>query len=682
MSESTLTARHDGTGLIKIDPWLEPYANALRHRYRNYQCALRNIESAEGSLDAFSRGYEYFGFNRTEIDGEPGVIYREWAPAARALHLIGEFNDWDRQAHPMERDRRGIWNIFLPDKDYGDRLVHGGRVKVHVDSAIGPMDRIPAYIKHAEHDPSTNNFTGRYWCPAQPYAWKNPSPKLDAGLRIYEAHVGMATEEERVGTYKEFTSNVLPRIARGGYNCVQLMAIQEHPYYGSFGYHVSSFFAASSRFGTPEELMELIDTAHGMGILVLLDVVHSHSVKNVYDGVNLFDGSTHQYFHAGERGEHPDWDSKLFDYSAWEVKRFLLSNVRFWLEKYHFDGFRFDGVTSMMYRHHGNKAFASYDDYLIHDLDEDAITYLQLANQVAHKVNPNAITIAEDVSGMVGLCRPLEEGGLGFDYRLAMSVPDFWIKVLKHSRDEEWQIGELYNVLRNRRYKEKHIAYAESHDQAMVGDKTLAFWLMDKEMYWHMNLGSNNAIIDRGIALHKMIRLITFSLGGEGYLNFMGNEFGHPEWIDFPREGNDYSYKHARRQWSLADNPELRYQHLAAFDRAMQALDQTYHVLDDELMEQLNVAEEQKTLMYYRGPLVFAFNFHPTESYTGYRFGVPRANDYRVVLTTDDPAFGGFGSAPADQIYPVQKQEFHGRHQSIQVYLPARSAQVLAPIDD
>ncbi|MEZ6083888.1 MAG: alpha amylase C-terminal domain-containing protein [Phycisphaerae bacterium] len=459
------------------------------------------------------------------------------------------------------------------------------------------------------------------------------------------------------------------------------MAIQEHPYYGSFGYHVSNFYAVSSRFGTPEDLKRLIDTAHGLGLRVLLDLVHSHSVKNVHDGLNAFDGTDHQYFHAGGKGEHPDWDSLLFDYNKWEVQRFLLSNVRFWLEEYHFDGFRFDGVTSMMYLHHGNKAFGSYDDYLIHDLDEDAIAYLQLANKLAHDVNPDVITIAEDVSGMVGLSRPVSEGGLGFDYRLAMGIPDYWIKLLKHSRDEDWQMGEIYHTLTNRRRSEKHVAYAESHDQALVGDKTLAFWLMDAAMYWHMDRASENPVIDRGIALHKMIRLITFALGGEAYLNFMGNEFGHPEWVDFPREGNGNSFKHCRRQWSLVDHDALRYQFLAAFDKAMQGLDEPFGLLASDLIEQLNVDEAQKVLIFRRGPLVFAFNFHPNQSYEHYRFGIPDPTNYRLVLNTDAEAFGGFGRVPDDQVYPKQIQTYHSRLQSVQAYLPARSAQVLAPVD-
>ena len=499
-------------------------------------------------------------------------------------------------------------------------------------------------------------------------------------LRIYESHVGMAGEEPRIHTYAEFTEHVLPRIEAAGYNAVQLMAVQEHPYYGSFGYHVSSFFAVSSRFGTPEEFKALVDEAHRRGILVLLDLVHSHSVKNVLDGLNRFDGTDHQYFHGGLRGEHPAWDSLLFDYAKPEVLQFLLSNVRFWLDEYRLDGFRFDGVTSMMYLHHGlGHGFNSYDDYLLYHIDEPAITYLQLANEVAHDITPHAVTIAEDVSGMVGLCRPLTDGGLGFDYRLAMGLPDFWIKLLKHLPDESWPMGEMFHTMANRRAGEKHVAYAESHDQALVGDKTIAFWLMDADMYWMMGRDRQSLVIERGIALHKMIRLVTFAAGGEAWLNFMGNEFGHPEWIDFPREGNNYSCHYARRQWSLVDNPALRYRDLATFDRQMLALDEAYNLLSDPFMQLVHAHEDQKILIFRRGPLVFVFNWHPSESYRDYRFGVPDPADYRVILNTDDEWFGGQGRVAGGQVYPFQGEAMHGREQSIQIYIPARTAQVLAP---
>ncbi len=669
---------HDGTGLIAADPWLEPYAEALRHRFARYQQARARIAEAAGSLDAFSRAHEYFGFQRGEHAGKPGVWFREWAPGAIAMSLTGDFNGWDRCGLPLFRGEGGVWERFLPDEQYAGRLTHGGRVKVHVHSAIGPRDRVPAYIRRAVCDPQTLDFAGQYWAPPEPYVWRHAPPERTGNLRIYEAHVGMATEEERVGTYAEFTRDVLPRIAAGGYNAVQLMAIQEHPYYGSFGYQVSSFFAASSRFGTPEELKELIDTAHGLGLVVLLDLVHSHAVKNLNEGLNLFDGTEYQYFHAGGRGQHPAWDSLLFDYGKLEVLRFLLSNVRFWLEEYRFDGFRIDGVTSMMYLDHGlGRPFSSYADYFPPHVDEDAVTYLQLANELAHAVRPGAIVVAEDVSGMVGLARPLAEGGLGFDYRLAMGIPDYWIKVLKERRDEQWHMDELYHVLVNRRAGEKHVAYAESHDQALVGDKTIAMWLMDADIYWHMTRSARHLVIERGIALHKMIRLVTFALGGEAWLSFMGNEFGHPEWIDFPREGNRFSYKYARRQWSLVDNPELRYHALGTFDRAMQALDAEHGLLGLGPIEKLHVHEDHKLLIARRGPFVLAFNWHPQRSYTDYRVGVAERCDYRHVLDTDEQRFGGHGLLAAGQVHHWQAVPWDHRGQSIQLYLPARTAVVL-----
>lgn len=683
---TTTSAAQDGTDIARWDPLLRLYLDPLRERFKYYRDVLRRFDANGGLLGQISQGHRYFGFNRGELYGKPGVWYREWAPGALQLRLIGDFNDWDRYGHPLVRDSFGVWSLFLPDDTFGDKLVHGSLLKVHVvaeDSTT--MDRIPAYIRRVVQEPRAGmQFIAQYWSPPEPYRWRHDSPSLPAGegLRIYEAHVGMASEDGRVATYTEFADNILPRIHRLGYNAVQLMAIQEHPYYGSFGYHVSNFFAPSSRFGTPEELKYLIDTAHGLGILVLLDLVHSHAVKNTHEGLNLFDGTDYQYFHAGARGHHMAWDSKLFDYSKYEVLRFLLSNCRYWLEEFRFDGFRFDGVTSMMYLDHGmGKGFSSYDDYFSDNVDRDAVAYLQLANELIHQIKPDAITVAEDVSGMVGMARPVAEGGIGFDYRLAMGVPDYWIKLLKEKKDEDWNLSELFSTLLNRRYGEKHIGYAESHDQALVGDKTIAFWLMDQEMYWNMAKDRPSLAVDRGIALHKLIRLITFSLAGEGYLNFMGNEFGHPEWIDFPREGNGYSHHYCRRQWSLADNPSLRYEGLQAFDIAMQDLDRKFHILADPLIEQLWVHEEQKQLVYRRGPLVFAFNFHPTSSYSDWRIPVPDATDYRLVLTSDAARFGGPGLVKEAMTFPYQKTPLQGRQQSLQVYVPARSAIVLAPVD-
>src|SRR5439155_923373 len=476
----TATRRTDGTGLIDLDPWLEPYAGQLRARFHYYKLVRGKFDATGGLLGQVSQGHHYFGFNRGELWGKPGVWYREWAPAALQLRLIGDFNNWDRFGHPLVRDQFGVWSLFLPDDKWAGKLTHASRVKVHVvNEKSGSMDRIPAYIRRVVPEKGLSGFVGQYWQPPTPYQFQHRNPPRADSLRIYEAHVGMAQEEGKVGSFTEFTKNVLPRIADIGSNAVQLMAIQEHPYYGSFGYHVSNFYAVSSRFGTPEELKELIDTAHGMGMRVFLDLVHSHSVKNTHEGLNSFDGTEFQYFHAGPRGHHVAWDSLVFDYSKYEVQRFLLSNVRYWLEEFRFDGFRFDGVTSMIYLDHGmGKSFSSYDDYFSDNVDRDAVAYLQLANELTHTLKSDAISVAEDVSGMVGIARPVSEGGIGFDYRLAMGVPDFWIQILKEQRDEEWSLGQIYRRLLDRRHGEKHVGYAESHDQALVGDKTIASWLM------------------------------------------------------------------------------------------------------------------------------------------------------------------------------------------------------------
>ncbi|MCS6823263.1 MAG: alpha amylase C-terminal domain-containing protein [Cytophagaceae bacterium] len=660
----------DKIALIEDDPWLEPYYQDIKDRIERFRKALDDIEKYGGGLDHFTSAHKYYGLN---YDAErQGWWYREWAPAASALFLIGDFNGWNRTSHPLTKNSNNDWEIFLPDREYKDTFVHGSRFKVHVHSAIGAQDRIPAYVRRVIQDPETYDFSGQLWNPEVPYEWKyDYDINSLKHLLIYETHTGIAQEREGIGTYKEFTNEILPRIKKAGYTAIQLMAVMEHPYYGSFGYHVSNFFSPSSRFGTPEDLKELVDTAHGMGLAVIMDIVHSHAVKNIAEGLNLFDGTEYQYFHSGGRGNHDGWDSKLFDYGKWEVKKFLLSNVRYWLEEFRFDGYRFDGVTSMLYFHHGNTEFNHYDKYFRHMVDWDAVIYLQLANHVMHTVRPGSISIAEDVSGMPGLTRPVEDGGLGFDYRLGMGIPDYWIKILKEKSDEEWDIHEMWHVLTNRRYKEKTIAYCESHDQALVGDKTLAFWLMDKEMYYHMLKSDQNLIIDRGIALHKMIRLITITLGGEAYLNFMGNEFGHPEWLDFPRQGNNWSYKYARRQWSLLDNKDLKYEYLANFDVEMLRLVKEENLLSSLPAQQLNMDDTNKVIIFERNNLIFVFNFSVGNSIFGYKFRVPKRGAYRIILNSDDPEFGGFGRVDNQVLHHTDEFRY------LSLYVTNRTALVL-----
>lgn len=653
------------------DPYLEPYYGVIEWRKQSFNDKLKNLFQGK-PLKEFSDHHKNIGlfYNKTHF------TYREWAPGAKELFLIGDFNSWDTKSHPLNKMDDGIWEIEIDLLEKHPK--HGEKVKIHIVTDREEFNRIPSTIQSTYQDPVTFDFCGIVWNPNKEYQWKNASYQTHQKVPlIYESHAGIATEENKVGTFIEFKDKLIPYIKKAGYNTIQLMAVAEHPFYGSYGYHVSNFYAPSSRFGTPDDLKALIDCAHENGLNVIMDLVHSHCVKNENEGLNRFDGTTYQYFHDGGKGDHSQWDSKLFNYGKYEVMKFLLSNIRYWMEEFQVDGFRFDGVTSMLYTHHGHyEVFDHYDKYFNDSVDPESFLYLQCANTLIKEINPNAISIAEEVSGMPGLCSPVPEGGVGFDYRLAMSIPDYWIKLLKEKRDEDWDMPQIVWELTNRRDEEKTIAYSESHDQALVGDKTLSFQLMDKEMYWHMNKDSNSDIIDRGIALHKMIRLLTFSLGGNAYLNFMGNEFGHPEWIDFPREGNNFSYQYARRQWSLVQNELLRYEHLAEFDKAMLKLESEHGLLDTNHCNILHYDNVHNCIVIEKKNLIFFYNFNTNASIPDYKFGCPIAGTYKIILNSDETSLGGEGRVDSNLDYHTLDFENHGHKQSLSIYTPSRTVLV------
>lgn len=646
--------------IYETDPWLEPFRTAIDKRSASIRdCEKKLRRDSECLVDA-ANNHLYYGMHE-----ECGSrVFREWAPNASKIYLIGDFNNWKRsEAYALKPVGSGNWEIRLPELFLRD----GDRYKLWIEWPGGGGERIPAYATRVVQDPVTKVFAAEVRS-YRPYAWKNASPKISEPF-IYECHIGMSSEEEKVAGFEDFRRTVLPRVGRLGYNVLQIMALQEHPYYGSFGYQVSSFYALSSRFGTPEEFKALVDEAHGMGIAVIMDVVHSHSVDNVAEGLGEFDGRDDLYFYPGDAGRHPAWGSRCFDYGKDEVKYFLLSNLKYWMEEYRLDGFRFDGVTSMMYWDHGlGRDFGNYAYYFDAGIDSNAIDYLALANILVHSIRRDAITIAEDVSGMPGLAAPVAAGGIGFDYRMAMGVADHWIKWIKEIPDEHWPMWEIWHELTSKRSDEKTVSYAECHDQALVGDKTIIFRLIDKEMYFSMDKASSNLIVDRGIALHKLIRLCTAATAGNGYLNFMGNEFGHPEWIDFPREGNGWSYAHARRLWSLPDNPELRFGELEAFDREMISLLKREKLLCGS-PEALFIDDEKKILVFRRKKCIFAVNFNATQSFEGYGFDAPEGK-YRIVLDSDNVKFGGFGRLGEGETHATNNNR-------LTLYLPARCAVVL-----
>lgn len=655
--------------LVKSDPYLEPFIKAIQKRLRKVEETLDRITGKKMDLPTFASGHQYFGIHRENN----GWVIREWAPNATRIFLIGDMNSWrKKQQFAFKRiDDRGTWELELPV----DKMTHQNlyRLKIHWPGGSG--ERIPAWATRVVQNPETKAFNAQVWAPDKDYQWKVPDYENPHHTPlIYEAHVGMALEDGRVGTFNEFKEQVLPRIIRSGYNTIQIMGIPEHPYYGSFGYHVSSFFAVSSRFGTPEDFKALVDAAHQAGLSVIIDLVHSHAVSNHVEGLALFDGTEYLYFHERPRGYHKFWDSLCFDYEKPDVLHFLLSNCKYWLEEFHVDGFRFDGVTSMLYLDHGlERAFTSYDDYFNDQVDEDALVYMTLANQLIHDLNPAAITIAEDISGMPGLALPLSKGGFGFDFRFAMGVPDFWIRLIKETPFEDWPMGDLWHELTNRRYDERTISYTESHDQALVGDKTLIFRLMGADMYDHMATDKDTLNVSHGMALHKIIRFITLTAAGSGYLNFMGNEFGHPEWIDFPRQENNWSYHYARRQWHLVDDPSLKYGFLGNFDREMIRLTTQFKILSTREISLLHEHHTDKVIAFERGGLVFVFNFHPSRSHKDYLVHASPGT-YKMIFNSDLPEFGGHNRLAAGQVHHTLEK---GNASMLSLYLPSQCALVL-----
>lgn len=654
------------------DPWLDPFLSQIQQRADHIDYLENHLTGGSITLNEFSNAHEYYGLHLRDDQW----IFREWAPNATAIYLVGDFSDWQQRDEFALHygDSNGVWEIRLPT----DKLKHGNLYKLKMYWPGGEGERLPAYLRRAVQDPDTHIFTAQVWHPETPYVWKFPDPvkPINAPL-IYESHIGMALEDAKVSSYLEYKEKVLPRIVEMGYNTVQFMGIMEHPYYGSFGYHVSNFFAASSRFGTPEELKELIDACHEAGLAVIMDLIHSHSVKNEEEGLSRFDGTAYQYFHEGDRGVHDAWDSRCFDYGKTEVLHFLLSNARYWLDEFNFDGYRFDGITSMLYHHRGlGTTFTDYSTYFDGSVDMDAFAYLALSNKLIHEVRPNAITVAEDVSGMPGLGAEQKDGGCGFDYRLAMGVPDCWFKLASDTPDEEWNMHWLYHELTSHRADEQVISYVESHDQALVGGKTFIFELIDKEMYYSMHKDSQNLIVDRGLALHKMARLATLGAAAHGYLNFMGNEFGHPEWIDFPREGNNWSYQYARRQWNLRDDPTLKFHYLADFDKALVNLVCNHDVIGTAPATFRLINEGDKIMAFERGNLLYCLNFHPNQSFPDYPVDATPGK-YRLLLNTDAPEFGGHDLIQGEQVFQTQAfNDGENDRSQINTYIPARTGLV------
>ncbi|KAH7428429.1 hypothetical protein KP509_09G001300 [Ceratopteris richardii] len=519
-------------------------------------------------------------------------------------------------------------------------------------------------------DPDGGRSSSIHWepPPQEIFQWQHETPEKPKSLRIYECHVGISSKEPKISTFNEFTDNILPYIKESGYNAIQLFGIQEHCDYASAGYKVTGMFAVSSRFGKPEDFKRLVDVAHGLGLLVFLDVVHSYASPDTLNGLAAFDGGNDCYFHPGKRGHHKYWGTRMYNYNSYEVLRFLLSNLKWWVNEYHVDGFNFHSLASMLYTHNGfEKRTGGYDYFCNQYVDQDAQNYLILANEMLHTLNPNIITIAEDTTFYPGLCQPINKGGLGFDYAVSTQPAEMWAWLIRYGSDQHWIISQIVDTLTRQKSFGKMIAFTESHAQSITGGMSLSQALLSRS--------GLSSLDQRGIALLKIIRLVTFSLAGSAYMNFMGNEFGHPERVEFPRPGNKNSFAHACRQWDLI-NKNNPYSQLKTFDKALMELDNVFGILNKPSSEYVFVDDKNKVLGCTRGKLLFVLNFNSSCSYESLHIPVEEAGDYEMILDSDHQMFGGEGQLKGLPLSRMSSLERKNGTFQLELCLPSLSAQV------
>ncbi|MCL7041319.1 hypothetical protein MKW94_030953 [Papaver nudicaule] len=568
------------------------------------------------------------------------------------------------------RKGRKAWS-----QKYNPCIPHGSRYRVYFNTPSGPVERVPAWATYVLPEVEGKQSVAVHWepPPEDAYRWKKERPKVPKSLRIYECHVGISGSEPKVSSFSEFTEKVLPHVKESGYNAIQLIGVIEHKDYFTVGYRVTNLFAVSSRFGTPDDFKRLVDEAHGLGMLVFLDIVHSYSAADEMVGLSLFDGSNDCYFHTGKRGHHKYWGTRMFKYGDLDVLHYLLSNLKWWVEEYQIDGFHFHSLSSMIYTHNGFAVFTGdMEEYYNQYVDKDALIYLILANEMLHELNPNIITIAEDATHYPGLCEQTSEGGLGFDFYANVSVSEMWLSLLESVPDHEWNMNKVVKtLLGNGKNTNKMLTYAENHNQSISGGRSFGEILFGeiKEPF----AGSENMLL-RGSSLYKMIKLITFTISGRAYLNFMGNEFGHPMRVEFPMPGNDFSFSLANRQWDLVEDKGV-HQDIFSFDKDMMKLDE--RIFSKSLPKIHHVNDTTMVISYIRGPFLFVFNFHPENSYERYSVGADEAGEYQLILDTDAVKYGGQGHLKDDvYLQRTMSNRIDGLRNCLEIMLPRRTAQV------
>ena len=676
LREGVATAmRSEGDGLFSL--FLPGAPLPLRYSLRFLAADGRSWERGDpyrflptvGEMDLYLFGegnhrrlWTMLGAHPRTVDGDEGTAFAVWAPNAERVSVVGDWCNWDGRQFPMRRmGSSGIWELFIPgvaaNALYKFELrTREGDLRVKTDPMALKMQQSPD--------------TAAIVVPSDTYDWRDAEWMTSRRTRhlafepvhIYEVHLGswarVPEEGNRSLTYREIAPRLAEHVKRLGFTHVELLPVMEHPFYGSWGYQVTGYYAPTSRYGNPEDFRFLIDTLHQAGIGVFLDWVPAHFPKDDY-ALRRFDG-TALYEHEDPRlGEHPDWGTLIFNYGRKEVRNFLVANALYWLHEFHIDGLRVDAVASMLYLDYSRNAGEWVPNRYGGRENLEAIDFLRQMNDVVCEDAPGCVTIAEDSTAWPGVTRPIRAGGLGFTFK--------------------WNMGWMHDTLG---YFERDPIYRRFHQDeltfAMVYEHSEHFImpLSHDEMVHLKGSLYEKMPGDHWQKLANMRALLAYQVTRPGKsLLFMGTELAEPtEW------NHDQSLN-----WHLLHEPDR-----AAFMAFMERLGAVYRAYpalwagdaDPQGFEWIDVSDREHSILSYlrwsgERHVVVILNLTPTP-HPGYRIGVPDMTEYERVLSTDDPAWGGSGFGEFSRL-PAHDIPWHGRRYSIELDLPPLSAVVLAP---
>ncbi|MGM0365564.1 MAG: 1,4-alpha-glucan branching protein GlgB [Actinomycetota bacterium] len=604
------------------------------------------------------RLYEKLGAHPLKAGGKKGYYFALWAPNARKVTVFGDFNRWDKESCPLTpRGDSGIWEGFV--EGIGENTLY----KYHIISSYSnySVDKPDPFAFYYEKPPYTASLTHQLGYRWEDEGWmekRGRHNRLDGPISIYELHLGSwARNGSEWLSYRELAPRLAAHIKETGFTHVEFMPVMEHPFYGSWGYQITGYFAPTSRYGPPEDFMYLVDCLHQNDIGVILDCVPSHFPRDEH-GLGFFDG-THLYEHSDTRkGLHPDWDSLIFNYGRNEVQSFLISNALFWLDKYHIDGLRMDAVASMLYLDYSRKEGQWIPNKYGGNENLEAIDFLRMFNTQVYKHYPDTQTIAEESTSWPMVSKPVYVGGLGFGLK--------------------WDMGWMHDTLT---YMAKDPVHRKHHHNLLTFRMIYAF-----HENFILSLSHDEVVHGKGSLLGKMpgddwqkfanLRLLLaymFTQPGKKML-FMGGEFG--QWSEWDHEKS--------LDWHLLDYPpHSSLKKLTGDLNRLYAQEKALHQLDFDSrgFEWVDCNDYKASILTYLRKskegqvLLIGANFTPVPR-TGYQVGVPSEGYWEEIFNTDSDIYGGSGMGNMGGLYSLNMPR-HGRPCSLNLTLPPLALVVL-----